>query len=561
MPLLTQSALLKALGWTLLNSLWQMGLLWLTYQLVQRIFRQAPSRFRHGLALTLLAFGALGSTVTFIAAYFFDGGIPDSWGSLLPETGNRWIPLVLPYCSSLYLLVLCALLIRYSHQYLYSRRLTRDGLSKIPARFRVFVTSTARHMGIPPLVQVYASALVDVPLTLGHLKPVILLPLAMMSNLTPQQVEAILIHELAHIRRKDYLLNLGVTIIGLLFFFNPFTRMLIGCLQREREHCCDEEVLQFRYDAHAYVSALLSLARQHRQGRIALAATGGGDDQFLLQRARKILQQKRTDRRPGAGPFIILFLTAMITVLSLSSPSKPQAPVAATAGRQPQRVPTPATAEASFITIINTGVRESQPKQLAGLSHGTKAAPAPRGRPKPRVSEDDPDDSEDGVQGSVAVNDDGQVATAYTQPASLTVSDAPAPKRENSLGKHDAENDQPEKPNDLPPTENLVFVPNSSFSFQHIDTLRPEDKLTWIEETTEKEIRTQVARLEKELQVQLEALRRSEDQARVLSSSSHQELKRLLNQQIQLQRNYLRQLNELQLRLKKATHRRVTVYI
>src|SRR5579872_2495024 len=174
MHLLTQSALLKALGWTLLSSLWQMGLLWLIYQGLTRIFSQAPSRFRHGLALALLAFGALGSTVTFVNAWFFNEG---GWaigagGYGLSRAGSRLADEGLSYCSSLYLLVLGGLLIRYFHQYLHSRQLTRKGLSKIPAEFRVFVAATSRRMGIPSLVQVHLSALVDVPMTLGFLKPV-----------------------------------------------------------------------------------------------------------------------------------------------------------------------------------------------------------------------------------------------------------------------------------------------------------------------------------------------------------------------------------------------------
>jgi len=211
MHLLTQSALLQALGWTLVNSLWQMGLLWLSYWLLAGLFHSAPSRFRHGLALTLLAFGALGSMITFITRYFFDDG---SWSLLSPAVsglafvgmGNRLIAAALPWCSTLYLLILGILLVHYSQQYLHSRRLTREGLAKVPAEFRVFVASTSQLMGIRPEVKTWLSTRVDVPVTLGFLKPVILLPAAILSQLSTQQVEAILIHELAHIRRQDYLL-------------------------------------------------------------------------------------------------------------------------------------------------------------------------------------------------------------------------------------------------------------------------------------------------------------------------------------------------------------------
>src|SRR5260221_13198766 len=116
----------------------------------------------------------------------------------------------------------------------------------------------------------------------------------MAGNLTPEQVEAILVHELAHIRRKDFLLNLGVTMLEGLFFFNPFTRWLIADLKKEREFCCDDLVLQFRYDPHTYVSALLAVARQAfqtLQARLVVAATGRGGQQVLVVKGETLLQQ------------------------------------------------------------------------------------------------------------------------------------------------------------------------------------------------------------------------------------------------------------------------------
>ena len=561
MHLLTQSALLQALGWTLVNSLWQMALLWFCYLGLTRLFHSAPSHFRHGLALTLLGFGALGSIVTFTGAYFFDAadwrvGQHGGWDLLASGawgTGNRLLAAVLPWCSALYLLILALLFIRYSHQYVYSRRLSRSGLTKVPAELRVFVASTSRLMGIHREVKAWLSTRVDVPVTLGHLKPVILLPAAMIAQLSTEQVEAILVHELAHIRRRDYLVNLIVTVIGLIFFFNPFSRLLIGQLQKEREHSCDDEVLQFRYEPHAYVSALLSLARQHRQGRLALAATGG-DDQLLLQRARKILQQKRTDRRPGARPFVLLFLTAAITILSLSAPTRQQ-PAAV---RRPQAAASLKGELAFSPTIINKIGAPVAPRVSPQESKAVEHHPGPRTRHQAATQ----DEEDENTLASVASADAPQTAGVFTQPATLTITAAPPAKRDNSLGKGDAGGDDEDNETaaDLPPMDNLVFVPNSSFSFKIIDTLRPEDKLTWIEESTEKEIRAQVMRLQNELKAQLALLRRQETQARSMVNASQLELKKLLNQQIQIQQAYLKKLDDLHNRIRK-TRRLTTVYI
>src|SRR5579872_4330744 len=291
MHLLTHSALLRALGWSLFNSLWQMGLLWLFYSVIVLLFRNWPARVSHGLLLLLLAAGSIWSVLTFVSAYWLAPGEGYDLTFFVPQhvdlfaAGRQLAVELLPYCSTLYLLTLGVLLIRYGRRYRASRRLTRTGLSPVSAHFNDFVRATARQMGIRPAVGVFLSGLVDVPVTLGFVKPLILVPVSMITRLTPAQIEAILVHELAHIRRHDYLIHLLTSVQELLFFFNPFTRLLIIQLRKEREHSCDDHVLQFRYDAATYVSALLSLARHHRENRLALAAVDGGE-KLLLQRTR-----------------------------------------------------------------------------------------------------------------------------------------------------------------------------------------------------------------------------------------------------------------------------------
>jgi hypothetical protein len=177
MHFLTQSALLKALGWSLLNSLWQMGLLWLSYQLLIAMFSKVAAHIRHGLALGLLAIGSMWTAATFINALFFmDGGpAPSSWLPTLLQSypqrlnvGARWfVNELLPWCTTIYLFALGGLLIRYATHYFHCRRLTRMGLAKAPARFRLFTEVTAQTMSIRQKVTLALSDLADTPMTLG----------------------------------------------------------------------------------------------------------------------------------------------------------------------------------------------------------------------------------------------------------------------------------------------------------------------------------------------------------------------------------------------------------
>ncbi|HET7897283.1 MAG TPA: M56 family metallopeptidase, partial [Flavisolibacter sp.] len=145
--------------------------------------------------------------------------------------------------------------------------------------------------------------------------PIILLPVAAMNQLTTAQVEAILLHELSHIRRYDYLLNFIVSVIYTLLYFNPLVKSFMQTIEAEREACCDETVLQFGYDKVGYASALLHLEKvSGRHNALALAAAGR---QNLLSRIEKIvgMEKKKTFRLVQIVPLVM----AMFCVLLFNS--------------------------------------------------------------------------------------------------------------------------------------------------------------------------------------------------------------------------------------------------
>jgi beta-lactamase regulating signal transducer with metallopeptidase domain len=564
MQLLTHFPLLKALGWALLNSLWQMAALWLLYSLLVAIFHSTAARIRHGLALLFLSIGALWTGITFIAASLFPDYGNSFWLPFLspaqPAPGWFWqtsrslIDTVLSYGSTLYLLILSGLLIRYSSQYYHTRKLTRKGLSTMPAEFRVFVNATALQLNIRKPVRTWLSSLIDVPITLGFLKPVILLPAAMISHLTPQQVEAILIHELGHIQRKDYLLHLLVTLLEGLFFFNPFSRLLIRQLKKQREHCCDDLVLQFKYDPHAYISALLSLAaRQQPAHQLAVAATGTSD-KLLLQRARRILLRQEGDRsRPGTRTLILLLFTGVITALALYRPLLPlhhTAPVIAQTRVAPAAPPATATREIVFSQSIH-----SIPQPIA---------PTPQHQPaRPRIhitrepAELRTDDNDIFVNTADDVAGDGSTTTLVTTTDDLTDpgTNTPGPdNRDYSLS--------------MPATiggpatafqQGAPIVPNSSFSFQYTvgDTSRPEEQLIYLQETAQSEVMAAIAKLTQQTAEQLKALNDLQVQAAGSVHLRHQ----IQVQQQKLQREYLKKITGWQKKLETTTRIRMIVYI
>ena len=330
MALLGQSAFLKALGWALLNSVWQMGLLWVMFLLLTACMRKMTAQMKHSLAVLLLGIGFCWFAITLAGEYLTYSEHPFfvniSQADAKPETLfgfygllSKSIEVSLPYLSMLYLAGTIFLFFRFAAQYRYTNFICSQNIHKPSASIRIYVQQIAERMGIKKEIHVWLSELVDTPMTIGFLKPVILMPIASVNGLSIQQVEAILLHELSHIRRNDYLVNLLITSVDILLFFNPFSKLFVRSIRKEREHSCDDLVMQFEYSAHAYASALLSI-EQKRVMKLTLAmAATGKNNQLLLDRVKRILKLPVT-KQYSNRLVPLLFSAVMIGFIAWSNP-------------------------------------------------------------------------------------------------------------------------------------------------------------------------------------------------------------------------------------------------
>ena len=277
---------LQSIGWAIANSFWQAGTLWLLYQATVHSNKKLPTLIKYQLSLSLI----------FICAIWFGFTTLQNYRLLLQAdaafTQQRMIQFQLlnkglPFVAVVYFGILIFYTFRFIRHYLQLRFVSTNGLLKAPVDIRIFTTNTALHLGIKKKVQVWLSEHIDVPSVTGFIKPIILLPVAVINHLSIGQVNAILLHELAHIKRNDFLLNFIQSIIALLLFFNPFVYWLNGIANKERENCCDDWVLNFRYNQLEYAKALLVLEEQrHRQLVLALSATN--NKKILLRRIKRL---------------------------------------------------------------------------------------------------------------------------------------------------------------------------------------------------------------------------------------------------------------------------------
>jgi beta-lactamase regulating signal transducer with metallopeptidase domain len=333
---LVHSAFLKALGYAIINSLWQFALLWLVYFVTISVFKPTSAqKYVTGLLLELAGFGWFIGTLIF---YYAECSIQVNSGyiasvatatiNVAPTIKQKVFQAVLqteqffPYLAIAYLALLCFLLCKWLYAYYYTHSVKIKGLQKIDAEWRLFVQKLSFQLGIKRAVKIYLSELVQTPLTIGFFKPIILIPLASINHLTVPQLEAVILHELAHIKRSDYFYNLLLAIVEACLFFNPFMQLISAHIKRERENCCDDWVIQYEYNAASYARALLQIAScQTRSPLLALKATD--DKKLLLNRIKRIIEKKeRTFFNYKHQLMAMLVLTTVLSSLAVLTKSK-----------------------------------------------------------------------------------------------------------------------------------------------------------------------------------------------------------------------------------------------
>lgn len=325
-----QSAFLEALGWSLLDSLWQMGTLWLVLTLLTLNGKKFSSSTRHGLALLTTAGGmawffatlilnyqsAVNDQTLYSLSYFFKDGIGnfvDNW---------RYLDKTIPALSAIYLVAVALYGSRLLVRLHINKKVLGNSLTPVPAALIACLDNLREKIAVNRKVTIWFSKKAVAPMTVGFWKPLILLPIAALNHLSTAQAEAVIAHELFHIRRYDYLINFFAAIFEVIFFFNPFARLMTATVRKERENSCDDQVLKLGFDAWEYSQALYLLGKnQHAANTLVIAATGPGK-KILLHRIRRILK-KDTSSPTVAKPLFAFFLCLAAAVFTTKKPDAP----------------------------------------------------------------------------------------------------------------------------------------------------------------------------------------------------------------------------------------------
>jgi len=331
---LMQQPSIAALAWALIHFLWQGALLGGAAFIILRgaLPERASTRYAIGvitLAAMMLAFA---TTVTLLvtqqpapvfepraraaattaaeSASMVQPAIANA-ETVAPEPGQRrtsWQlervnPLLLASIVVVWTIGVLAMSIRLLGGWMVTRRLATRAATAVPPAIDAAARAIATRLRIRRAVSILESRLVAVPTLIGWVKPIVLLPAAALAGLSPDQLRAILAHELAHVRRHDYLVNLLQSLVETLLFYHPAIWWVSARIRAEREHCCDDLAVDVCGDRLVYASALAELTALGGPRSLALAATDGS----LLNRVRRILGGPRSMHEPApAWPLLAI---------------------------------------------------------------------------------------------------------------------------------------------------------------------------------------------------------------------------------------------------------------
>ncbi len=290
-----------------------------------------------------------------------DPAVPTSGGASL---SSLLTPSFLLWIDGVWLLGVVVLSCRGIGGWWLIQRLRRSAACEAPAAAMASFKRIAGSLGLRRTVLLRVSGAISGPVTVGALRAMVLLPLSAATNLSPDELEVDVAHELAHVRRADFLWNLVQILVETLFFFHPAVWWIGSRIRHERELCCDDLALQVCPDPLVYARALFRLEEQRgSQWQLAMALDGHQPAQTLRMRIARILGEPLT-QTARRGPFSLAAAGALLVVLLLPVP---QVMAKLNAAK-------PATATAANAVLKNVVAHSTTTRAAATTMHATVSA-------------------------------------------------------------------------------------------------------------------------------------------------------------------------------------------
>lgn len=334
--------LTAAIGETFMHALWQITGLGILLIIGLLVVGRKASRSRYRLGVGALATMLAMPILTFFYLYepaspalAVGGGqaaLTNGFG-FIPTTalsGETILEVVQNFFNAngflvmgLWLMGALFFTLRLTGSYLQVRNLRHRHTSPAPAALLATMEQLKERMKIRHKISLLESSVISSPMVIGALKPVILVPMGLATGLNPDQIECLLAHELAHIRRKDYMVNVFQSMVEIVLFFHPMVWWVSKMVREERENCCDMDVIDVKENRIVYARALLNLETiRNSNPELALASTGGK----LFDRIQRITGQESVEKATHSrGIFLGLLCLCLVLTLSTTQSEKAMA--------------------------------------------------------------------------------------------------------------------------------------------------------------------------------------------------------------------------------------------
>ena len=302
----------QRLAFCLVHSIWQASAIALATSAVVRLMKRQSAEFRYATYVAGLALMPMLSIATFLsydrAGSIVSGIIELSDISPLQSANfTAWTQ----WAVLFWMTGVAVSSVRLTLSWLWSRRLLRLADVAVPPAVAELFASINERIGLTRTVRLMFSKRIEVPVVVGWLQPVVLVPLSAVTRLEVDQLRAVLAHELAHIRRHDFVINLLQRCVESVMFYHPAVWWLSSRTRSEREHCCDDLAVKVCGNRLMYAHALVALEQARTAESILAVAANGGS---LSRRVKRILGSETTqpDRLTSgfAGLFVGVWLLA-----------------------------------------------------------------------------------------------------------------------------------------------------------------------------------------------------------------------------------------------------------
>lgn len=321
---------IKAIGWSIVHSIWQGALIYaLLLPSQMSVFKLSAAR-KYAIAYTANCLMLLSFVLTFISLFHWPPphtyshlDNPPLLTNLVPPLSiYQYTEMAFPFVALCYAIGLFIQSYIVYKGYKKVKELRNASHSAIPEEWEILFARLTGKLNIKKPIAFYLTPHVTVPLVLGYLKPLILFPVSLAIQMDIKQVEAILIHELSHVRRNDYILNLVKTFVETILFFNPFVWLTGKFINIEREHACDDLVVSYTKTPLTYARALLQLELLGEKNTPPLSMAATGTNQHLYQRIKRITDMKTNYMNAKQKIFAITLTIATIVSVVWMNPVK-----------------------------------------------------------------------------------------------------------------------------------------------------------------------------------------------------------------------------------------------